>query len=90
MHYYIRASLTCSQHNCIIRHILCHSTEGERVEITESNANGCGVKIKNVGPEDAGTWTFKTIYTDKSGYQVHPYEHKVKVTVQGTNEYLYK
>ena len=61
--------------------------EGERVEIIERNANACEVKIKNVGPEDAGTWTFKTIYTDKSGYQVHPYEYYATVRVTGTNEY---
>ena len=61
--------------------------EGERVEINENNERTCEVIIHNVGPEDSGPWKFRIIYTDKSGYQVQPYEHDATVTVSGTNEY---
>ena len=86
MYHYI---FTVVNRNCSIYHILCHSIEGKRVKVNENNARSCEVIIHNAGPEDKGIWKFRTIYTDKSGYQVHPYEHKVKVTVEGTNEYLY-
>ena len=59
--------------------------EGKRVKINEDNEETCEVIIHNVGPEDVGIWKFRTIYKDKSGYQLQPYEHDATVTVTGTN-----
>ena len=84
MYHYILALVNS---NCSINHILCHSIEGKRVKVNENNARSCEVIIHNAGPEDKGIWKFRTIYTDKSGWQVHPYEHQTTVTVTGTNEH---
>ena len=72
------------QYFCIIHNISCHSIEGERVKINRGNTDNCEVDITNVGPEDQGTWTFKTLYVDKTEpYKSQYHEHTLEVEVKG-------
>ena len=71
------------QYFYIIHNISFHSIEGERVNINAGNTDNCEVDITNVGPEDQGTWTFRTLYIDNDNpYKLQSHEHTVEVTVE--------